>query len=134
MKYFLSLCLSTLLMIFSINCKDTVTNEDLDKKIIPDKNVSYIQHIQPVFDLKCNTANCHSSETRAGGLSFTSYQNTTSDLSIVFPGQPQNSRLINSIEGPSSSSYPMPPIGYPPLTKNQIAGITTWVKEGALNN
>jgi len=28
----------------------------------------------------------------------------------------------------------MPPVGYYPLTKNQIDGIITWIKEGAENN
>jgi hypothetical protein len=124
--------IALLLLTVYYGCKDTVTNEDIDKVIIPDNNISYMKYIQPVFDIKCNNSACHSDETRAADLSLTSYQNATADLSFIFPGQPQNSRLVISIQG--SSAFPMPPVGYPPLTKNQINGIITWVKEGAKNN
>ncbi len=114
------------------SCKDTVTGDDIDKRAIPDKDVSYTKHIQPVFDIKCNSSGCHNDEDRAGSISLTSYQNTTADLSVVFPGQPQNSRLATAIQ--PSTSIPMPPMAYPPLTENQVKGIITWIKEGANNN
>jgi len=112
----------------SNGCKDKLPPE----QEIPETDVSYTKHIQPVFELKCNTSGCHNDENRAGGISLTSYQNTTSDLSVVFPGQPQNSRLAVSIQ--PSTSIPMPPPAYPPLTENQVQGIITWIKEGAKNN
>jgi hypothetical protein len=114
-------------------CDDTITNNDLDKKIIPDKNVSYSQYIQPVFNLKCANAGCHEDATRSAGLSLTSWANATADLSIVVRGEPDNSKLVWAITAQAGIS-PMPPIGYPPLTANQINGIKTWIKEGAQNN
>ncbi len=113
---------------FSIGCKDKLPPE----QEIPAENVSYLKHIQPVFELKCNNSGCHNDEDRAGSISLTSYQNTTADLSVVFPGQPQNSRLATAIQ--PSTSVPMPPMAYPPLTENQVKGIITWIKEGAKNN
>lgn len=113
-------------------CKDSITGEDVDNRDIPDKDVSYIRHIQPVLEVKCNNAGCHNDESKAGNLSLTSYQSTTSDLSIVFPGEPQNSRLATVIQ--PGSGFTMPPLSYPPLTEDQINGIITWIKEGAKNN
>lgn len=113
-------------------CKDSITAEDLDKVVIPDKDVSYNQYIQPVFNLKCNNAGCHNDETRAGGLSLTSWTNTTADLAVVYPTKPENSTLAIFIQ--PTSSNPMPPAGYRPLTENQMKGIITWIKEGAKNN
>ena len=125
-----------LLLMFStivfISCDDTNTVDNIDSKVIPSSNVSYAEHLQPVFDIKCNTKGCHNDQEMAGGLSLTSYSNTTADYLIVAPGDTTNSRLIWSIKG--TSAYPMPPVGYPPLTQNQIRGIVTWIKEGARNN
>ncbi len=132
MKKNILVILGILISFVSFNCKDTVTGDDLDNRVIPDSDVSYTKHIQPVFDLKCNSSGCHNDESRAGSISLTSYVNTTSDLSVVFPGQPQNSRLAVAIQ--PSTSIPMPPAAYPQLTQNQINGIITWIKEGAKNN
>lgn len=121
----------TSLMILN-NCDDTINQEDLDSITIPSSNVSFNQYIQPVLNARCNNAGCHNSTDRAGGLSLSSHAEATSDFLVVAPGLPDNSKLIWSIEG--RSAYPMPPIGYRPLTKNQIAGIRTWIKEGAKNN
>jgi hypothetical protein len=125
--------LSALFFILNYGCDDTITTDDLDKKIIPDKDVSYSQHIQPVLNLKCASAGCHDDATRADGLSLTSWSNTTADPSVVARGEPDNSKLVWTIEAQASVS-PMPPIGYPPLTVNQINGIKTWIREGANNN
>ncbi len=121
---------SALIIIYA--CDDTLNINDIDSRIIPPSNVSYSQHIQPVLDLKCSSAGCHNSKDKAGKLSFSSYSDTVSDPLVVFPYNPQNSKLVWAIEGRNIS--PMPPVGYPPLTKNQIEGIKTWIKEGAKNN
>lgn len=127
---------SALLIIFSLmiiySCDDTITQDDLDNRIIPETNVSYSQHIQPIFDAKCNSSGCHNDIDLAGGLSLTSYSNTTADYLIVAPGLPDNSKLVWSIEGRGTN--PMPPVGRWPLTKAQITAIRTWIKEGAKNN
>ena len=117
------------IIFYSPGCKDQVTATDVDNRVIPDSNVSYSQDIQPVFNLKCTNAGCHEDASRAGGISLTTCANTKADPSIVFPGEPDNSRLVWAVEGISNS--PMPPVGYPPLTENQIKGIRTWIKEGA---
>ncbi len=113
-------------------CKDTTTAEALDNVIIPATNVSFAKYIQPVLTVKCANAGCHDDQTAAGSLSLTTWANTTADYQVVAPGYPQNSKLVWRIEGTSGNL--MPPIGYAPLTKNQIDGIKTWIKEGAKNN
>lgn len=116
-------------------CKDTVAgSEDIDKVIIPSSNVSFSKYIFPVFNVKCATSGCHDDGTRAGNLSLTSWANATIDPSIIFPGKPNNSKLVWAIEGQAGIA-PMPPIGFiRPLTPNQIQGIKTWIAEGAKNN
>ena len=113
-------------------CDDTANITDIDKLVIPATNVSYSQHIQPVLTAKCARAGCHDDQTHSGNLSLTSYSNTTMSYLVVAPGYPQNSSLVLSVQGLSNT--PMPLVGYPPLIKNHIDGINTWVKEGAKNN
>ena len=127
---YLTLTFFCLLLIAA--CDDTINITDIDSKIIPTSNVSYAQYIQPVLTAKCARAGCHDDQTSEAGLSLTSYSNTTRSYLIVAPGYPQNSKLVWSIEGTSGNI--MPPLGYLPVTKNQIDGIKTWIKEGAKNN
>ncbi len=113
-------------------CDDTADVTEIDSLIIPAQNVSYSLHIQPVLTAKCARAGCHDDQTHSGNLSLTSYSNTKASYLVVAPGYPQNSLLVLSVQGLSTT--PMPPVGYSPLTKNHIDGIKTWVKEGAKNN
>jgi hypothetical protein len=115
------------------NCDDTVTEQKIDGTIIPATNVSFQTHIQPVFTHKCNFSGCHNEQSRAGNLALTTRSMVTADPSIVFPGEPQNSRLVWAIQR-SSGASPMPPPGYPALIQNQVDGIITWIREGAKNN
>jgi len=127
-RYFITLVL--LVVILLISCDDNLnlpSDED-----IPSTNVSYNKHIQPIFNARCATSGCHDDQTKAAGLSLTSYQSTTASYIFVFPGNPDASLLVLSVEG--RSQYPMPPPGRPPLTQKQIKAIRTWVAEGAKNN
>lgn len=114
-------------------CDDSITGDDLDNKIIPDTNVSYAEHIQPVFTVKCATSSCHDSQTQAAGLVLTSYGFAVADYSMISPGSPETSKVVWAIEG--NGARLMPPYGVTkPMTANQIAGIKTWIREGAKNN
>ena len=114
-------------------CKDSITADQIDNLVIPDSNVSYSRDLQPVFNLHCT--NCHGNGQIDGGISLTSWSNTTADPSVVFPGYPNNSILVWSIQAKPNVS-PMPPMDspYKPLNANQVNGVITWIKEGAKNN
>jgi hypothetical protein len=130
-RYILAIFL--LFIVAIIGCKDTITNSDIDKIIIPDKNVSYNEYIQPLLNVKCSTSGCHDDATRAGDYSVTNWANVIMP-GIVDPGNVETSRMVWRIEGIGVEL--MPPIGslVMPLTKNQIEGIKTWIREGAKNN
>jgi hypothetical protein len=112
-------------------CKDQ--GVDVDERIIPDQNVSWSQHIQPVLEFHC--VPCHNEQTREAGLSLTSWASATSDLSVIVPFNADNSKLVWAVEGRSGVFF-MPPIGspYKPLNQNQINGIKIWINEGAKSN
>jgi hypothetical protein len=133
--YFYLLLFTAAGMVIYSGC-DSTTVEAVDSKTIPSSNVSYVNHIQPVLNVKCAVEGCHDVEYRAGGLSLTTWTATTSDPTVVFPGDPNTSKLVWAIDSKSGTTTPMPPInsGIPALTSNQIQGIKTWIKEGAKNN
>lgn len=115
------------------SCDDTITVDDIDKKVIPDSSISFSQHIYPVFQVKCAFSGCHIGPNPAAGLDLSTWAGTTADPNVVLPGYPELSSMVWTIEG--LAGFPaMPPIGYRPLTVNQINGIRVWIKEGADNN
>ena len=115
-----------------ISCDDTQTIEDIDKKPIPASNVRFSENIYPVLNVKCNNSGCHNDESRAGGVSLTTWSNAT-DPRIVVKGDPTTSVMVWSIDRLPGAKW-MPPDAYPGLTPEQRTGIKTWIKEGALNN
>jgi hypothetical protein len=120
--------------LFLQSCDDTLTNENVDNKPIPATNVSFADHIYPVFQVKCAFSGCHAQPNPADGIDLSTWSGVTADPNIVFPGEPDLSRLVWSIEARAGVA-PMPVVGYTrPLTLNQILGIKTWIDEGALDN
>jgi hypothetical protein len=128
MKYTLFFFLLPVIFLF-ISCDDTITSEDIDNLIMPDSDVSYAEHIAPVFEVKC--VGCHNDSRKEGGVNLSSYTNVVADPRIVFRGEADNSVLVWTIEG-LPGVQPMPP--FAPLTRNHINGIKTWINEGAANN
>lgn len=129
MRY-IFLTFTVLIILTFIACDDQLnipSDED-----IPETNVSYNRHIQPIFNVRCATAGCHDDQSRRAGLSLTSYQNATANYNFVFPGNPDASLIVLAIEG--RTNIPMPPPGRPPLSLAQIQAVRTWIKEGAKNN
>jgi hypothetical protein len=122
-------------ILFSINaCDDTITVDNLDKKVIPTSNVSFSQDIYPIFQVKCAYSGCHSGSSPAGEIDLTSWVNVTAYPDVVYPGDPSLSRLVWAIEGTAGISR-MPPTNTGlVLTPDQIQGIKTWIKEGAKDN
>jgi hypothetical protein len=100
---------------------------------LPDINISYARHIQPMFNNRC--IYCHGGATIEAGLVLTTWVGTTYDPNIVFPGEADLSRIVWAVEGRTGVSI-MPPNNsiYKHLNENQISGLKTWINEGALNN
>jgi mono/diheme cytochrome c family protein len=118
---------------FWFGCDDTITSDELDDMEIPDTNVSYQEHIQPIFNVKCSSSDCHTQAKRAGGLSLATWSDATEDPFVVNPGEPGTSKLVWSIKG-IGGAEPMPPPPYPTLTREQIDGVEQWILEGARDN
>lgn len=121
-------------LFLSTQCKDSITGEDVDKRVMPASDISFNKDLQPFIEIKCANAGCHDDGTRAGGLALTSCANAKSDPGVVFPGNSNNSRIVWAVQGLSGAS-PMPPVGSTkPLTGEQVRGLKKWIDEGAKCN
>ena len=118
------------LIIITFACDDTGINEIP----LPDENVSYSEHIQPIFNNHCNNTGCHNSADAAGDIRLTSYGELFASPFMVIPFAPDESTLYLSVSGQTVNIMP-PPYGNTfPLNDNQINGIRVWILEGAEAN
>jgi mono/diheme cytochrome c family protein len=107
------------------------TNQVLNDLNFPESNVSYSQHVQTLFNIRCNYASCHGAGTTTNRLVLVSYYDATRYPGIISQGNPDNSVLNQRLEGRLGSQ--MPRVG-DPLSSSFINGVRTWVREGAKNN
>ncbi len=122
--------LGTLLLSVGVfSCGDDVLT-DPRQVVFPDTDVSYQQHVQPLFNLTCTYSGCHSSDTRAGNLALTTYMEFIDSPGLIIEGNPESSVLVQVLEGrlPHYVSFEER------ITQNHINGIRQWIKEGAQNN
>jgi hypothetical protein len=94
-------------------------------------SIDYFKDVQPILEAKCTE--CHRGAKAKGGLHLDSLTSAIkggkSDGAAVEPGKPDHSSLISRITTTDEDEI-MPPKGKP-LNKDEIAILTTWIKEGA---
>ncbi len=99
----------------------------------PPAQISYQQHIQPIFNTYCINAGCHSGASPGGNLNLepsASYaQLMKSGSGYINTSQPNFSLLYSQM---NSSSNPMPKTGK--LDDCTIGLILEWIQQGAKNN
>ncbi|MEY3688870.1 MAG: hypothetical protein RIT37_432 [Bacteroidota bacterium] len=122
--------LSIIVLVFTLNaCSDTIITSP-DQIVFPETNVSYQQQVRPLLELTCAFSGCHDTETAVAGIDVTGYFQLTSRAGLIIPGRPDNSLLIQILEGKQ---------GHLLTFQNRISdaqkrGVRQWVLEGALNN
>jgi hypothetical protein len=114
-----------------VSCKDTQTGPK-EEIVFPDSNVSFSQHVGPLFQQKCAVGLCHSGNNPADNLNLEypgSYFVLMSRPGLIVPNDGIHSELVLHLKGVLSL---MPPTGK--LNDNQINGVKRWIDEGANNN
>jgi hypothetical protein len=97
----------------------------------PARAASFSKDVLPI--LKASCSKCHSGKESKGGVDLSSYaamKKGGKGGPVFVEGDPDKSPLVTSISG----DKPDMPKKAAPLTKQQIAAISAWVKEGAKNN
>lgn len=126
---------NTYLIIFTVilslgfsSCGDTINPEKVE---FPEKDVSYIRHVQPFMKANCAYYGCHG--VNSPGVEISDYFTLTSALSYIVAGKPDYSLVNQILENrlPHPGTYP---VYFGNITENQIQGMRIWVEEGAKNN
>jgi len=128
-----------------MQCSDTGTPPEELEFVFPDSNISFIEHVQPMFEAKCGIeSGCHSPGNTE--IRFT-YAELVSRIGVINHRLPSGEVLVDLalhqknpelaplylilLEGYPSPDDRMPPLGRTPLNDNQLNGIRQWIKEGA---
>lgn len=99
----------------------------------PDSNLSFSQHIQPIFTQDCAYSGCHigSNAPKGLNLSITSTNiYNSSERVVIFPNDGENSPLYKVLIGTDPIAPPMP-YQRSQLSNEKIKAIKTWIDEGA---
>ena len=129
------------------NCSDEGVHPLDVKFVIPATNISFIDHIQPMLEIKCGYGSgCHSTTNIENGLMYTHLVDKNSlmeyrmssngeklvDLDI-HENNPQLAPFYLIVREGYKSVVQMPPylLNREPLNENQIEGIKNWIAEGA---
>ncbi len=95
-----------------------------------------------VFTPTCATSSCHSGANPSGGLDLSDADTSHAELVDVpsdddpmilrvAPGAPDDSYLVQKIEGTAAQGQQMPPGGAAPLSQAEIDAIRQWITDGA---
>ena len=83
--------------------------------------------VLPIFEASCNM--CHGTLGGWTGSSYDEALNTGEDGPTIIPGDPANSRLVQSLIGTHPNGVVMPPDGS--LSEADIQTIVDWIEGGA---
>src|SRR6185503_6090164 len=95
--------------------------------------VIYSQHIQPIFEVSCNTAACHNDRDAAiaSGLRLTSYSSLAMGSRFgtqVIPFRADRSHLYLHMTG---DLEPLMPLALDPLPDSALRMFKRWIDHGA---
>lgn len=92
----------------------------------------FVSHIKPVLEAKC--VMCHNRKTLPGHMSLENGELALKPGSLgvqtIVPGHPEASLLIANIAEKHAHVNAMPAVGER-MTKNEIAILSQWIKQGA---
>ncbi|MET0387778.1 MAG: c-type cytochrome domain-containing protein, partial [Polyangiales bacterium] len=113
----------------------------------PTRDVSFKDNVLPLFQKAGNQGgcSCHQPSNRAtpgidqSGLNLENFRTlmqggTNSRDTIVTPGDPCTSLIVQKVSSAPPTGQRMPPGGPPFMTPDQIAVLSDWIYEGARDN
>ncbi|MBN1406178.1 MAG: hypothetical protein JW956_00225 [Calditrichaceae bacterium] len=132
-------------LFYLISCSEG-TNPNDKKFVLPEKDLSFYEHIEPLFNIRCGMeSGCHSPTDISNPFTYNdltilealkNYRLSNNDYRLieleVDQLNPQSSILYLILsEGFPDYKDLMPPFPKDRLTTNQLNGIKQWIREGA---
>lgn len=97
--------------------------------------IDFNSQIKSLISNKCVACHGPDEEHREAGLRLDTFEGATRDLdgySAIVPGKPEDSEVLFRVTLPKGDEELMPPKGKgEPLTKEEVALLTEWIKQGA---
>lgn len=133
---FLPFIIIYLTLFFLIISCDGSTGPDNSDIVLPEKDLTFIDHIQPLFAATCaSRSGCHAIDNPQAGLALTDYesirnhfiQNSSEPLVRIADGA--NSALYLVLVQDNYLGVPQMPYNGPFLTPNQVNGVKVWINE-----
>lgn len=84
-------------------------------------------HIKPILETRCVV--CHNAKVLPGRMSLVNRKSAMASGKII-PGHPEQSLLVANIKASHAGVNAMPPVGER-ITKDELAILTEWIKQGA---
>lgn len=138
----LAFCAALLLLFSSAACKhdpliDPIGLGPIDPTtsgaVCSPDTVYFQNQVLPILISNCTKSGCHNAQDREKGVVLDSYQNLMSTVEKVSSTDWKKNELMEVIlETDPDDRMPRPPSL--PLTSTQINLLSTWIKQGALNN
>ena len=111
-------------IMFTIGCR-----WDYYETIERPENVSFSDHIMPIFNANCNMSGCHATASPAPDLSPQNAYNSLINSGMIDATNPTESTLYKRM---NSSTSPMPIGGK--LPEITVTTVLVWIEEGAQDN
>ena len=112
---------------------DLMRASDLHAEKSNQELLLYADMVAPVLEARC--ASCHNRQRAKGGLAMDGYPQLfgagDSNHPAIVPGSISKSEALARIRLPVHDDEHMPPEGKSPLTDDEVALLTFWVKGGA---
>lgn len=102
----------------------TYYENDFDPLVVPD-DLSFDEHIIPIFEESCDNAGCHSGTIPPDLQRDVAYKNLTNGGYVSLDGDAEGSILYQKIDGGSMEGF---------ATDKDRAFIKAWIEDGAQNN
>jgi len=93
------------------------------------KEISFVEHVQPVLELNCVA--CHYDGKVKGDLRLDSFEYAFAADHVIVPGEPLDSDLWVLCTLPQDDEMFMPPEGNDPLSPSDLFLLRRWIEEGA---
>ena len=98
-------------------------------------NIDFNSQIKSLLSNKCVACHGPDDQHREAGLRLDTFEGATRDMggyAAIVPGNPEDSEILFRVTLPKGDEEHMPPKGKgQPLTKEEVALLTEWIKQGA---
>ncbi len=97
-----------------------------------DEKIDFVKDVRPIFEQHCYE--CHGADVQKSGfrldIKSEAFKGGSGHAPDIVPGKPEGSPLVHFVRRDKDAELAMPPKG-PPLSKENVATLISWIDQGA---